>query len=60
MSTLDNYRLEKKFEINKEYEHKINALLKLKGIIGIIPNDEFNRRMKEIKDEKKEMISKIH
>ena len=56
MSTLDNYRLEKKFEINKEYEHKINALLKLKGII---PNDQFNRRMKEIKDEKKEMISKI-
>ena len=57
MSTLDNYRLEKKFEINKEYEHKIKLLLKLKGII---PNDEFNRRMKEIKDEKKEKISKIH
>ena len=57
MSTLDNYRLEKKFEINKEYEHKINALLKLKGII---PNDEVNRRMKEIKDEKKERIRKIH
>lgn len=49
MSTLEEYRLQQKYDIHKKYEHRINELIKLKGII---PNHEFNHRMKEIKEEK--------
>ena len=56
MSTLEEYWLQQKYDIHKKYEHRINELIKLKGII---PNHEFNQRMNEIKNEKKEKISKI-